>query len=90
MSEEIHKVKPKYEFANIEGQADITPYKRTIAKTMEVTEHFDLYSAIEYVEKMRKARDSKLAEVEGLEKMIKAYEEEIASIENESNSFLQR
>lgn len=83
MSEEIHnkEIKPKYSFVKEEGDESVNPYKRKIAKTMEVTEMFNLYDALEYVAKMKKAKESKLAEVEGLDKMIDAYEKEIASIE---------
>lgn len=72
---------PKYKFAN--ESEEVTPIKRTIAKTMEVTENFTVYDAIAYVAKMNKAVADKEAEIEGLKSMIKAYEDELQLIENE-------
>lgn len=83
MTEIIKKeVKPKYKFVETEGE-DVTPIKRKIAKTMEITEEFSAYDAIEYVAKMKKAVADKEADIEGLRTMIKAYEDELRIIENE-------
>ncbi len=75
------EIKPKYVFVEEEGQEDVQPSKRKIAKTMEVTETFTYYDALAYCMKMEKAVADKLAEVEGLNSMIKAYKEEIELIE---------
>lgn len=60
---------------------ELTPIRRKIAKTMEVTEHFTYYDALEYCMKMEKAVEDKKAEIDSLETMIKAYREEIEMIE---------
>ena len=81
MSEEVKK--PKYEFAKypdgvlIPGQ----PIKKDIAKTMEVTEKFNIFDVMTYVAKMDKAIGDKEAELEGLKSMKKAYEDELEIIE---------
>lgn len=79
-------IKPKYKFVEVEkveGVEEVTPIKRKIAKTMEITEEFSAYDAIEYVAKMKKGIADKEAEIEGLRSMIKAYEDELEIIENE-------
>lgn len=75
------KKKPTYEFHVEEGMEDISPSKRKIAKTMEITETFTMYDALKYVMQMEKAVEDKKAEIEGLESMIKAYRDEIEDIE---------
>lgn len=75
--------KPVYKFVEEEGVEDITPIRRKIAKTMEVTENFNYYDTLAYVAKMEKAVKEKEAEIEGLNSMIKAYKEEIELIEQE-------
>ncbi len=79
---EIKKViVPKYAFIEEEGVNDITPIRRKIGKTMEVTETFTYYDVIAYVEKMKKAVEDKEAEIAGMKTMIKAYEKEVELIE---------
>ena len=73
----MKKIEPKYEFVTNEGDELVNPYKRTVAKTMEVTENFSPFDAMQYVAKMRKEKENKLAEIQGLEVMIKAYEDEL-------------
>lgn len=80
--EEVKK-QPKYEYVIEDGIEDITPIKRKIAKTMEITETFTYYDALAYCMKMEKAVEDKKAEIEGLESMIKAYRDEIEIIEKE-------
>lgn len=76
-------VKPKYQFVEEEGVDQITPVKRKIAKTMEVTETFNVFETMEYLAKMDKAIADKEAEVEGLKKMKEAYQAELDLIESE-------
>ena len=77
-------IKPTYKFAELkEGEEVKTPAKRLIAKTSTVTEHFDMHSTLEYMAKMDKEIESKLAEVEGLKKMKEAFQTEIDYIELE-------
>lgn len=82
---EIKEVKPRYAFVEVEAKEgeEITPIKRKIAKTMEITEEFSAYDAIEYVAKMKKGIADKEADIEGLRSMIKAYEDELKLIEDE-------
>lgn len=75
------KIVPKYSFVEEEGQSELTPIKRKIAKTMEVTETFNVFETMQYLAKMKKAIEDKKAEVSGLESMVKAYEEELELIE---------
>lgn len=75
--------KPVYKFIEEEGVNDITPVKRKIAKTMEVTENFTFYDVLAYTMKMEKAIKDKEAELEGLKSMLKAYQDEIELIERE-------
>ena len=79
----MEKKEPKYTWVEEEGMDDIPPSKRKIAKTMEITETFNYYDALQYCMKMEKAVTDKKAEIEGLESMIKAYKEEIELIERE-------
>lgn len=83
MSEKIKK--PKYEFAVVpEGVVDpISPIKKSIAKTMVVTENFNLFDVLTYIAKLKKAIEDKDAEKEGLVNMLKAYEDELELIEKE-------
>ena len=74
------KIIPTYKFKEVEGEA-LTPIKRTIQKTMEVTEEFNIFEALQYRAKLLKAIAEKNAEIEGLNIMVKAYDEEIALIE---------
>lgn len=74
------KIIPVYKFKEVEGDPG-TPIKRVIQKTMEVTEEFDMFSALQYRAKLIKAIEDKKAEIEGLESMVKAYDEEIELIE---------
>ena len=77
-------IKPIYKFVEPkEGEAELTPVKRIIAKTSMVTEHFDIHSTLEYMAKMDKEIESKLAEVEGLKKMKEAFQSELDYIESE-------
>lgn len=74
------KIIPTYKFKEVEGEA-LTPIKRTIQKTMEVTEEFNVFEALQYRAKLVKAIADKQAEIDGLNTMVKAYDEEIAIIE---------
>ena len=74
------KIIPVYKFKEIEGEV-VTPIKRTIQKTMEVTEEFNIFDALQYRAKLLKAIADKEAEIDGLNSMVKAYDEEIAIIE---------
>lgn len=73
------KIVPKYEFKDVDES--VTPYKRVVSKTMEVTETFTPYDAMQYVAKMEKAKEQKMAEIESLDVMIKAYKDELEKIE---------
>ena len=75
------KIIPTYKFKEVEGEV-VTPIKRTIQKTMEVTEEFNVFEALQYRAKIVKAIEDKQAEISGLESMVKAYDEEIALIED--------
>lgn len=83
MSKEKEPIKPKYTFAEVPDGTliPIQPLKKTIAKTMEVTENFNMFDVMTYIAKMKKAIEDKKAEVEGLEIMLKAYEDELKVIE---------
>ncbi len=74
------KIIPTYKFKEVEGEV-LTPIKRTIQKTMEVTEEFNIFEALQYRAKLLKAIADKNAEIDGLNSMVKAYDEEIALIE---------
>lgn len=74
------KIIPVYKFKEIEGEV-LTPIRRTIQKTMEVTEEFNVFEALQYRAKLVKAIADKNAEIDGLQSMVKAYDEEIAIIE---------
>jgi hypothetical protein len=76
------RIVPTYKFVEVEGADDITPVKRQIAKTHEVTETFTYYDALTYKIKLEKAIADKLSEVDGYRVMLKAYEEELALIED--------
>jgi hypothetical protein len=77
----MDKKEPRYEWVEEEGMDDVTPSKRKIAKTMEITETFNFYDTLKYVMKMEKAVEDKKAEIAGMESMIKAYRDEIELIE---------
>lgn len=79
------KIVPKYEFKNEDGAESLSPFKRTIAKTMEITETFTLFDAMTYLARAKKAKADKEAEIAGLDSMIQAYEEEIKLIEDTLN-----
>lgn len=74
--------KPEYKFIEEEGQEELSPIKRKIAKTMEVTETFNVYDAMSYVGKIDKAIADKQAEIDGLVSMKEAYEKELKLIED--------
>ena len=74
------KIIPVYKFKEVEGEV-LTPIRRTIQKTMEVTEEFNVFEALQYRAKLVKAIADKQAEIDGLQSMVKAYDEEIAIIE---------
>lgn len=74
------KIIPTYKFKEVEGET-LTPIRRTIQKTMEVTEEFNVFEALQYRAKLVKAIADKQAEIDGLNTMVKAYDEEIAIIE---------
>lgn len=77
------EIKPKYEWVNEDGASDITPVKRRLNKTMEITESFSMYDTLRYVMNMEKGVEDKLAEIEAMRTMIKAYRDEIELIEKE-------
>lgn len=78
------EIKPKYQFVEaIEGEEEVSPIKRSISKTMEITENFTVFAALEYVAKIDKAIKDKEAEIEGFKIMKKAYEDEFKLIEEE-------
>lgn len=77
-------IKPTYKFVELkEGEEVKTPVKRIIAKTSQVTEHFDVYSTLEYMAKMDKEIETKLAEVEGLRNMKEAFQKELDYLESQ-------
>lgn len=76
------KNKPTYKFITEEGEETLSPFKRKIGKTMVTTETFTLFEAMQYLAKLKKARDDKRAEAEGFDAMITAYEEEIQMIDS--------
>lgn len=78
MSEEIKT--PKYEFLQDESVEE-SPIKRRISKTMEVTEHFNLYDVLSYIAKMDKRIADLNAEIDGIKNMKDAYEKELKLIE---------
>lgn len=82
MSKKEKEVKPVYKFAEVpEGEINPgSPLKKRVAKTMEVTEHFTIYEVMQYIEKMKKAKADKQAEIDGLDSMIEAYEKELNEI----------
>ena len=80
---ETEKVVPKYAWTEVKEGEVVTPIRRQIAKTMEVTELFTYYDALAYVMKMEKAVADKQAEIQGLEVMIKAYQDELEIVEKE-------
>ena len=57
--------------------------KKNIAKTMEITEMFNMFDVMSYIAKMDKGIADKEAELEGLKSMKLAYEEELEIIEKE-------
>ena len=74
---------PKYEFTDVEeGVEGVSPIRRTISKTMEVTEMFSVFDCLQYLAKMEKAIADKEAEIEGLKNMKEAYEKELKLIED--------
>jgi len=81
-NEEVKK--PTYEFAEVpDGTLNPgSPIKKTIAKTMVVTETFNVYDVLTYIAKLKKAIEDKDKEKEGLEAMLKAYEDELEYIES--------
>lgn len=87
MSEHNEEVKvPTYELLPLEigkGKEDVSPIHRQIAKTMEVTETFNVYETMVYLAKMKKAITDKEAEITGIQSMIEAYEKELMVIESQ-------
>lgn len=81
MSEE--KKVPVYTWVEEEGVDEITPSKRKIAKTMEITETFNYYDALSYCMRLEKEIENKKAEIEGLQSMVDAYKEELEIIDKE-------
>lgn len=83
MSKEENIKVPEYKFDDYKDLelVPIQPIKKRIAKTMEVTETFNVYDVIAHIVKMDKAIQDKEAEVEGLKSMKKAYEDELQIIE---------
>lgn len=82
-NEEKKIIRPKYAWVEQKEGEEVTPIRRQISKTMEVTETFTYYEALAYVMKMEKAVADKKAEIDGLESMIKAYRDELSIIEDE-------
>lgn len=74
---------PKYQLADIESERGLPPVKRTVFKTMEITETFTVYSVFQHLARMEKAIQDKQAEIDGLESMKKAYMYEVAIIEKQ-------
>lgn len=72
---------PVYTFVG--GDENVTPVRRKIAKTMEVTENFDMFSVLQYVAKMDKAIADKEGEIVSLREVKKAYLEEMRIIEEQ-------
>lgn len=85
MSKKENKIVPKYSWVEEDGVDEVSPSKRKIAKTMEVTETFSYYDALAYCMRMEKEVENKLAEIEGLNSMIKAYRDELEIIDKELN-----
>ena len=77
---ENKEVVPVYVFVKEEGDAELQPSKRKIAKTMEVTETFSYYDALAYCMKIEKAIEDKEKEIEGLISMRDAYRKELEVI----------
>lgn len=77
--------KPTYSFAEVpDGTLNpAQPLKKSIAKTMVVTENFNIFDVMQYIAKLRKAIEDKDKEKEGLENMLQAYEDELSLIEKE-------
>lgn len=72
---------PKYSFK--EGEEEISPVKRTIFKTMEVTETFNMYDVMKYLAAMDKSIADKQAEIDGLLAMKEAYIKEMSVVEEQ-------
>lgn len=77
------EIKPTYAFAEVpEGTINpASPIKKTLSKTMVVTENFTIFDVMTYLAKMEKAIADKEAELDGLRKMKVAYEAELKLIE---------
>ena len=75
---------PTYAFAEVpEGTINpIEPIKKPIAKTMVVTENFNIFDVMTYLAKMEKGITDKEAELDGLRNMKIAYEKELKVIED--------
>jgi len=84
MSEHIDIVIPKYQFDPSDGE-DISPVKRKILKTMEITETFTFWDVLKYIASMDKAIADKEAELKGLVEMKAAYMKELPLIEEQLN-----
>ena len=72
---------PIYKFVSAEGEEVLPPIRRKIAKTMEVTEEFNLYSVYQHLGKMKKAISDREAEIKALEVEKGRYELELKIIE---------
>ncbi len=77
------KIVPTYKFVVEEGDEELPPVKRKIAKTMEVTETFNYYDALKYKMQMEKAIGDKEKEIGTLKTMVEKYEEELGMIEEQ-------
>lgn len=66
-----------------EGKEPTSPIHRTLSKTMEVTETFNIYDTMVYIAKMKKAAADKRAEADGLDTMVEAFEKELMVIEEQ-------
>lgn len=83
MEKDKEVMKPKYAWVIEEGVDEVTPVRRKISKTMEITENFTFYDALAYKMKMEKRVEDLKGEIMGLESMIKAYDEELEVIEEQ-------
>lgn len=72
---------PKYILGDLETEKELSPMKKTIFKTMEVTETFTAYDVLKYVASMDKAIADKEGELKGLRDMREAYMKELKLIE---------
>ena len=76
---------PLYAFVSEEGSENITPVKRKLAKTWEVTEQFNYYDTLAHTMKLEKAAKDKRAEADGLDAMAKKFHEELEAVDKALN-----